>query len=343
MKLLLTKKKPLYAKNEDFLEAFENYSSSAESVRISTGYVSVESLQYLLENAKAGALPYLELTIGMHHFDGFTRAQYDCAMNLAQYLEASNRGSASICVSFPYHGKVYSFHKAGKPFAAIVGSSNLSGLLGSRDAYNYEVDTVLEEPAILAELSDFQSDLKGKACKVFSEWEPKRFIENIAIPGAEKLAGKETADAWRAEKLEEFEIPLKTELKSNLNACFGKGRENRKKFVRPRPWYEVELIVPSQITAMPGFPRLSTFKVVTDDGWSFSCKTSGNYSKNFRSENDLCILGHWLKGRLESAGILRVGELVTPQMLESYGRSSLKLIKTEDPGVWLMDFCNKKS
>src|SRR5690606_29858410 len=180
MKLLLTSKKPLHAKNEDFLEAFENYSSSAESVRISTGYVSVESLQYLLENAKAGVLPYLELTIGMHHFDGFTRAQYDCAMNLAQYLEASNRGSASICVSFPYHGKVYSFHKAGKPFAAIVGSSNLSGLLGSRDSYNYEVDTVLEEPAILAELSDFQSDLKGKACKVFSEWKPKRFIEDIA-------------------------------------------------------------------------------------------------------------------------------------------------------------------
>jgi hypothetical protein len=86
MKLLLTKKRPLYAKNNDFLDAFEDFSSSAESVHISTGYVSVESLQYLLENAKAGALPYLELTIGMHHFDGFTRAQYDCAMSLASYL-----------------------------------------------------------------------------------------------------------------------------------------------------------------------------------------------------------------------------------------------------------------
>lgn len=343
MKLLLTKKKPLCVKNNDFLDAFEDYSSSAESVHISTGYVSVESLQYLLENAKAGALPYLDLTIGMHHFDGFTRAQYDCAMSLSGYLASSKRGSASICVSFPYHGKVYAFHKEGKPFAAIVGSSNLSGLLGSRDAYNFEVDASLDDPGILNQLCGFQSQLKDKACRPLGEWEPKRFIENITIPGAEKLAGKETADAWRLGKLQEFDIPLKTELKSNLNACFGKGRENRRKFIRPRPWYEVELIVPSEITAMPGFPRLATFKVITDDGWSFSCKTSGNYSKNFRSENDLCILGHWIKGRLEASRSLRVGELVTPPMLENYGRSTLKLIRTSNPDTWLLDFCNKKS
>lgn len=343
MKLLLTKKKPLYAKNNDFLDAFEDYSSSAESVHISIGYVSVESLQYLLENAKAGNLPYLELTIGMHHFDGFTKAQYDSAMSLASYLASSKKGSTSICVSFPYHGKVYAFHQGGKPFAAIVGSSNLSGLLGSRNSYNFEVDTAIEDPAILNELFDFQSQLKKKASKVFYDWEPKQFIENITIPGAEKLSGKETSDAWRTEKLQQFEIPLKTELKSNLNACFGKGRENKKKFIRPRPWYEVELIVSSEITALPGFPKFSIFNAVTDDGWAFSCKTSGNYSKNFRSENDLCILGHWIKGRLESSGALRVGELVTPQILESYGKSSLKLIRTSNPDLWLLDFCNKKS
>jgi len=338
MKILFTKKKPLSFKNDDFLEAFENYSSSAESVHISTGYVSVEALQYLLENAKAGALPYLELIIGMHHFDGFTRAQYDCAMSLVAYLEASNRGSASICVSFPYHGKVYAFHKGGKPFAAIVGSSNLSGLLGSRDSINYEVDIVLEEPGKLSELSNFQSNLKDKACKSLSEWEPKRFIENIAIPGAEKLAGKELIDAWSLKTNEEFELPLKPKPKSNLNVCFAAPRGKR-----PRPWYEFEVIVEKDITNRSGYPRYSTFKVVTDDGWTFDCYTSGTNSKNLQSEGDLTTFGRWVKGRLESAGILRVGELVTPEMLESYGRNSLTLIRTADPGLWLMDFSTKRS
>lgn len=337
MKILFTKKKPLSFKNDDFLEAFENYSSSAESVHISTGYVSVEALQYLLENAKAGALPYLELIIGMHHFDGFTRAQYDCAMSLAAYLETSNRGSASICVSFPYHGKVYAFHKGGKPFAAIVGSSNLSGLLGSKDSYNYEVDTALEEPVILSELSDFQSNLK-EYCKSLSEWEPKRFIENITIPGAEKLAGKELTDAWSLKTNEEFELPLKPELKSNLNVCFAEPRGKR-----PRPWYEFEVIVSKDITNRSGYPRYSTFKVVTDDGWTFDCGTSGTNSKNLRSEGDLTTFGRWVKGRLESAGILQVGKQVTPEMLESYGRNSLTLIRTADPGLWLMDFSTKRS
>ena len=174
MELLLTRKKPLVVTNNDFLEAFEDYSSSADSVHVSTGYVSVESLQYLLENAKKGVLPYLDLTIGMHHFDDFTKAQYDCAKSLADYLASSKRGSASICVSFPYHGKVYSFHKEGKPFVAIIGSSNLSGLLGSRDSYNFDVDVALEDPAVLNQLSDFQSDLKDKACKSLDDWEPTR-------------------------------------------------------------------------------------------------------------------------------------------------------------------------
>ena len=81
MRLLLTKnKKPLHVTQDDFLDAFEGFSSSADSVHISTGYLSVATLQYLIENVKNDALPYLHLTIGMHHFDGFTRAQYDSAI-----------------------------------------------------------------------------------------------------------------------------------------------------------------------------------------------------------------------------------------------------------------------
>ena len=80
------------------------------------------------------------------------------------------------------------------------------------------------------------------------------------------------------------------------------------------------------------------FTVVTDDGWKFNCKVSGDYSKNFRSEGDLKILGKWLKGRLENAGVLKVGDPVTAQTLREYGRDNFSLKKTIKEGIWFLDF-----
>lgn len=338
MKLLLTKnKKPLHVVQDDFLDAFEEFSSSADSVHISTGYVSVASLQYLIENVKNNALSYLHLTIGMHHFDGFTRAQYDSAFALASYLEQTKKGSTSICKAFPYHGKVYGFYKNGKPFATILGSSNLSSLCRV-DSYNFEVDVILEDLEILNQISEFQTDLNERACEPFLNWQPREFNKTVVVPFAKKLSGNEFGNYLRLEQREKFSLLLMTEEKSNLNVCFGKGRENKRKFVRPRPWYEVEVIVSKAITALPGYPYKTTFKVVTDDGWMFDCNTNGDYSKNFRSADGLCVLGHWIKGRLEADGVLKFGEKVTKEILQAYGTEHLKLIKTEKESLWLLNF-----
>lgn len=67
-------------------------------------------------------------------------------------------------------------------------------------------------------------------------------------------------------------------------------------------------------------------------------KVSGDCSKNFRSEGDLKILGKWLKGRLENAGVLSVGDPVTAETLKRYGRSTFTLTKTTRPGIWFLDF-----
>jgi hypothetical protein len=80
------------------------------------------------------------------------------------------------------------------------------------------------------------------------------------------------------------------------------------------------------------------FTVYTDDGWKFRCKVSGDYSKNFRSEDDLQTLGRWIKGRMEAAGALKVGELVTAPMLQQYGKDRLVLTATRNPDVWFLDF-----
>jgi hypothetical protein len=112
----------------------------------------------------------------------------------------------------------------------------------------------------------------------------------------------------------------------------------------PRSWYEVELIVPKQITESSEYPKADSdgeggvFQVITDDGWSFKCKVSGDFSKNLRSEGDLKILGKWIKGRLENSGALNPGDIVTNKTFEIYGRSYMTLSKIDGDDRWLLDF-----
>ena len=76
----------------------------------------------------------------------------------------------------------------------------------------------------------------------------------------------------------------------------------------------------------------------TDDGWSFRCKVSGDFSKNLRTDDDLKILGKWIKGRLENAGALKAGEMCTDATLAKYGRSDIKLTKISGSNDWYLDF-----
>ena len=63
----------------------------------------------------------------------------------------------------------------------------------------------------------------------------------------EKVAPQNLAKAINAKTDISFEIPIKpyeVSPQSNLNVFFGKGRESKNGLVKPRHWYEVELIVP---------------------------------------------------------------------------------------------------
>ena len=96
------------------------------------------------------------------------------------------------------------------------------------------------------------------------------------------------------------------------------------------------------ITSKAGYPQKDTesavFDVVTDDNWNFTCKVSGDGSKNLRSEHDLKILGKWIKGRLENAGALDVGQPVTAETFIRYGRNSFTFTNTSTPNLWYLDF-----
>ncbi len=93
--------------------------------------------------------------------------------------------------------------------------------------------------------------------------------------------------------------------KSNLNVYFGKGRWSRSMDrIKPRSWYEVELIADQNIRESPLYPK-GNFYLFTDDNLVIPMRTQGDYFQNIRSKNSLQIFGKWIKGKLERAGCLK--------------------------------------
>jgi len=351
MELLYSDVLPVrYKGHQNFKQAFEKCLVPATDLRIVTGYVSEESLMelkamlaYYKDKNKTKSC---ELVIGMHGLEGFTKTQYQAACNLGQFLSDEHLGGVRVCTAFKFHGKIYSFLKNGEPKASILGSSNLSGLLGK--GLQWEADLLFTEAEKIKKLLILHKDIVTKATKSIFDHEPR--IISAASGMLEGVAGvdrpsRDEFEAVKARATElSFEIPLKAEAKSNLNVYFGKGRETKATgAIRPRPWYEAEVIVPNSITMQRGYPDdHKPFTVYTNDGWKFRCKVSGQNKKNLRSEDDLQTLGRWIKGHLEAAGVLRVGELITPYMLQDYGASQMTLTATDDPDIWLLDFSPKK-
>jgi len=350
MQLLLSDIPPLRESNKSFSNMFRKLMFEADHLLIASGYISTDSITEIKKIIESNNRPHLNLMIGMHYFDGITRTQYDAARYLDDFLTSTDMGSVSIATTFRFHGKMYSFQKDGNTFAGIVGSSNLTGVLDHHS--NYETDLLIQEGSILNEISDFINKATIKIAKPISTWIPDKYAENNPLleghESVKKVAPANFVDIRAKLTGEVFKIPLKVtskQQKSNLNAYFGKGRKNTSTgFVKPRPWYEVELIVPKTITRHEAYPKAtypanqSIITVYTDDYWKFDCKISGDYSKNFRSYNDLKILGKWIKGRLEINGALQIGQPVTETVLDNYGRSDFELKKTSLPNTWILDF-----
>lgn len=349
MSLLFSNLSPLKTSNKTYFDVFRNYFENAQEVNIASGYISTDSVIDLRSIIEANNGPSLDMCVGMHYFDGFTKTQLDALNSLDGFLRDSNLGVVRLVVTFPFHGKIANFKKDGQIFGSIIGSSNLSNILNNER--QYEADYLIDNEIDQQELETFIRKLANDASQPLQEIENIRIIE----PNNEYLSNQVGAQKLGIEQLNTiksdrssicFEIPLKGDEshKSGLNASFGEGRRNQQGYVIPRSWYEVELIVPKSITTQSDYPKADSigssgcFRVYTDDGWSFNCKVSGDYSKNFRSENDLKILGRWLKGRLENSGALKPGERVSDETLQRYGRTSLTFTKIKNRDEWYLDF-----
>lgn len=347
MEFLHSKFPPVKPGGKTFLDAFYELIPKTKSLDIAVGYITSDSLIELKQLTELNNLEHVNLTIGMHYWDKFTHTQYMTAMQLNKYLIDNGRGQVRLVTPFRYHGKLYSYSDSEGAFAGIIGSNNLGSIVegGSRV---YESAVLFEDRMPAMEMKNFIDLLVREATENIADLDIHQFnTKNTLLEEHEnvkKVSAQCLAKCMNSKNEMSFDIPIKGDEapRSNLNVFFGKGRVGHNGLVKPRHWYEVELIVPKSVTTQIGYPKRDTpeaeFQVITDDGWSFRCKISGDYNKNFRSEGDLKILGKWLKGRLENAGALVVGEPVTNDTLKKYGRDTITLTKTTTPGLWYLDF-----
>lgn len=317
---------------------------TSKNIVIASGYASADILQEFkndfIKIAKDGGSA--KLLLGMAFYEGLSQTKLDILNSLCTELNKLNKNSGVyVTYTRKYHGKVYYFD-TGKQDNIFVGSSNFSS---SGTSGNIECTVSVDDTSTKTKVKDFLSYLLSKENSV------SILKADIIVPGSKKYKEKislVTLDSLKhydptsidISKLPKFIYPLdrvaKKE-KSSLNVYFGKGRLNSKTgHVKPRPWYEIELIANVQLSSNPLYPK-GDFDAYTDDGYIIPMRTQGDYYKNIRSKKSLQIFGMWLKGKLQKAGALIPLTPVTNDTLMSYGNDTLTFSKIAD-GKYYMKF-----
>jgi len=329
---------PLVQKSIDTRSISKMYNKlvdDATNFNIATGFITNDSIAALKQIAefREGNLN-ISLFIGMNHLEGFTKVQYNAVYDLNFYLSNNNIGGVYLSTQALFHGKMYSFMQGNKCLASFVGSSNLGSFVGTSQNL-IETDIFFKQEDgnnINSYITQITSTLGQKLNEIPSISKFKEVDEKLldGYTYVNKLPQTQLQNEKNNIIENEYvDIPLKTERKSNLNTFFGKGKIKGK--YSPRGWYEVEIIIGKNTPNISIIPDKDQgpFIVITDDGYEFECSRQGDYSKNFRSDNDLKILGRWIKGQMENNGALEIGNPVTSETLKKFGKKTLRLQKTK--------------
>ncbi|WP_288814894.1 restriction endonuclease PLD domain-containing protein [uncultured Corynebacterium sp.] len=335
--------------NSSLSSEFWDHANVSRQIKIAVGYVGASSIIALRKYLELNPAASLELFIGMQYLEGFSEKQLYALEKLQQLLIEREQGTILLSKRVRHHAKFYYFDHAGitgnesSAPCVYIGSANLESIT---KGYNrtYEAGLILED-------NDgdfnryFERDIRPLGTKTdFAQITPTLRDESplAQYEEAEPVSDDEVVRVTASKSTHHFVIPLKAEAKSHLNVFFGTPRKNTSTGRDlARPWYEVEVMPGKAITSSDGYPRNKEFTVITDDHWKFNCKTSGDGSKNLRSANNLMVLGAWIKGRLETYEALKIGDRVTPETFEKYGRSNFDMIYYPDHDIWYLDFSRK--
>ena len=329
----------------NFKSVVESDFQEAVNVQIATGYVSYDTVNYfrpVLENIVSDG-GTAKLLLGMAFYEGLNERILSLLSEMSQNLESYNNGSGVyVAIDRKYHGKVYLFDSRESP-KFYVGSSNFSS---SGFSDNIECTVLVKDDITKNRIRTFLKFL-------FSDHNATSILKaEIPVPGTPRyikrvesfslLQNLEHYDPRTIDKntLPLLEIPLARSVsqeKSNLNAYFGRGRWSRTTgIVKPRPWYEVEIITDISVNSDPLYPK-GNFDAYTDDGYIIPMRTQGDYYKNIRSVNSLQIFGMWIKGKLQRKHALIPLTPVTQDTLIAYGNDTLRLYKISD-NEYYMEF-----
>ena len=371
----------------DIQTYFQKQVKKSDRIIIATGYASKNSLLELDRMIREYDVKDVTVILGMYYQEGCPESIYNTATKLFEEWKQDCIGEIRIIKSMKYHAKIYAFYKDGIAFSTIVGSNNLGAI--AKEAGNlrqYELAFASEDLAECADVALHLEKVMGQHISLplvdvddinIIHEDNKKLVD---VEGVSKVGMLDIESYKEARTNILFDIPLKVPgmpnesndfMKSNINKCYAKGRENKKTgVVIERGWWETEIIVGTKITNLPNYPEKNVpFFVVTDDGWMFKAHVSGDHKKNFESDLDLKVLGYWLKGRLVASGLIEpvdspakdlenikeTGEdvyknckgVITYQKLQKYGRTSVTLTKTtrtyvdengDDLDVWVLSF-----
>ncbi|MDF2052990.1 restriction endonuclease PLD domain-containing protein [Priestia megaterium] len=296
------------------------YNEGKQKLKIVSGYASptfVHHILYALENV------HVELTIGMVKHDPITIWEHKEYLKMA---EDTKRLNVEYYVGEkPIHSKVIYWEENGifdKPLA-FMGSANFT-----RNGYiNYQETMTQIEPekALAAFPSEHLLNFKTPFIEELMEFA-------YQIGHTSRIDTSAVARVVRNTKpsvdllLTTAENPRKIHSTGGLNWGQRPGREKNQAYIP----------VQKKIHNInPGFfpEKKVEFTLITDDGESFVCVMAQANNKAIETCHDNSILGKYFRNRLG----VSLGEFVTIEHLDNYGRNYITIYKINDE-TYFMDF-----
>lgn len=340
------------------LKEFDDNLKNTQDIKIASGYIGTSTIEdmepKLIKVAKQGSCKIL---IGMIYHGGVTKKQFKALNSLDKKLRKIDENNGIYISREQYHGKIYSLKTQTNNYL-YLGSSNFS-----KEGFNSRL-----EATILLNDEQTQTEAMNYLDYLFDLNTTAKFDDvDLRITGSKKskplvsnmledyeINSSEFPDISKAIGVCEIKLRVDKQPRSSLNLYFDKGRKNQKGKYAPRPWYEIEITSTQTEIQTPFYPkseqldpakksRNGSFTGYIQEGdkyYKIDMVVHADNGKNIssaESSGGRSTLGKLIKGRLERAGVLKEGEVITSDILDSYGNDVLKLIKIDDDN-YILDF-----